>query len=199
VENIANLVRNDEAWANVPTRWRQHAVAVHFDRLRQVHSPDAESIEQMIGHLNAMHDRYPESIMWDDFKRALVIELTNLQHPDLALEFGRSLRTTAAQQTMVVFFLERGHEQEALRLTDVMTDYDVLAQTLIHAEWTEARGLYRLFEIVNDPNELIDKRLTLARRVRDRVAELGEDTARYDDAVTLLETERDLGPIDKGL
>ena len=180
----ATIVGDEELWSDaIPLRFRQFAIASHFSHLRALsEEANDQRVQALLDDLAGIEGETPRARIWDQFRYSYGARLLEDGHPAYAVDFGRAMHDANFQQALVMELIEHGAEDDALRLTNDMTDATVMAQTLLDAEWTGDQGVQRLATIVDDDSYPLARRIECIIAIRDRMREFGNEdsAARHD-------------------
>ena len=191
---MVTWVRNEAAWQGVPVPYRQHAMKLHYNMQKVLaEEPSTELVESMVAGLRAAQEEYPDARAWDEFRIALGESLLALGYPSFALDFGRAMQGAHYQQALVVNFIDKGAEEEALELANAIADPARMAETLLFADWRDDKGAERLAAIVQDDNYPVLRRIACLEVIRDRMSEMGNaaGAAKHDARIAELRQQLD--------
>jgi hypothetical protein len=188
-DDVVTLIENETLWSDrIPLRFRQFAMASHFDRLRAISSGivNDEYVEQQLADLAGIEEATPGVEIWDHFRYSYGARLLEVGRPEYAAAFGRAIQDASFQQLLTMEMIERGATEQALRLAGEIRDAHVMAETLLDGDWPENEGIRRLEAIIDSDEYLLEQRIACLSMVHERMLEAGSTEAadRYKQRLT---------------
>lgn len=179
-DKIQQTILVDEHWAYTPIPIRQH-VMWHYSAIQEeiiqkkVAEENAEEWTESVTMLfDALEDEYPEAGIFGHIRGNLSLDLVE-KYPEVAISIAGSIRDPQLGASVVIEFLGKGKEEEAIEVATKLPDHRLTAELLMDLNWqNEDAALERLTNITMGNEYSSEKRIGVLEVIIERMKATGE-------------------------